>query len=77
VKLLPSLLAAGWVYKALKITQKSGGLLLHRFTITDKSAVYSLLHYPLGYPSHYLNGTILHSSPDFPLDFTQAIVWFT
>jgi len=71
VKELPSLLAAGWVYKAIKITQNAGRLLLYRFTITKKLAVYSLLHYPLGYPSHYLNGTILHSSPDFPLEYSS------
>jgi len=74
VKFLPGLLAASWVYKALKITQKSGRLLPHRFH-HQKLAVYSLLHYPLGYPSHFLNGTILHCSPDFPLEHeVQAII---
>lgn len=31
---LPSLLAAGWVYIAIKITQNTGELLPHRFTLT-------------------------------------------
>ncbi|ABV67565.1 hypothetical protein Abu_1308 [Aliarcobacter butzleri RM4018] len=36
-----------------------------------KLAVYSLLHYPLDYSSHYLNGTTLHCSPDFPLEISS------
>jgi len=71
VKFIPSLLAAGWVYIAVKIAQNTGRLLLYRFTfssyLTKIEVVYFLLHYPLGYPSHLLNGTILHSSSDFPL----------
>jgi len=33
VKLLPSLLAAGWVYIAARVAQGAGGLLPHRFTL--------------------------------------------
>ncbi len=80
VKLIPPLLAAGWVYIAAKITQSTGGLLPRRFTfssyLTKIEVVYFLLHCPLGYPSHTLDGTILHSSSDFPL-VIQAIVCCT
>jgi len=34
VKLIPSLLAAGWVYIAVKIAQNTGELLPHRFTFS-------------------------------------------
>jgi len=74
VKFYHSLLATGWVYIASMITQRPGELLLHRFTLTLKKAVYFLLHYPLGYPSHSLNGTILHCSPDFPLDIAIKLL---
>jgi len=54
------------------ITQNIGELLPHRFTFSTyliKSVVvYFLLHCPLGYPSHQLDGTLLHGSPDFPLE---------
>lgn len=33
----------------------------------QEMVVYFLLHCPLGYPSHLLDGTLLHKSPDFPL----------
>ena len=36
VKLLPSLLAAGWVYIAAQVAQGAGGLLPHRFTLTGR-----------------------------------------
>lgn len=59
------LLAAGWVYLATTITSGTGELLPHPFTLTIM-AVYSLLHFPLGYPSHPLDGTLLCCSSDFP-----------
>ena len=37
VKLLPSLLAAGWVYIAARVAQGAGGLLPHRFTLTIRN----------------------------------------
>jgi len=36
--------------------------------------VSSLLHYPLGYPSRPLGGTLPHSSPDFPPAHTFLII---
>ena len=63
-----ALLAAGWVYKATPIARGTGGLLPHRFTLTTETvAVCSLLHYPSGYPGRPFDGTLSHSSPDFPL----------
>lgn len=49
---------------------KSGELLPRRFTLTkiiNNLAVYFLLHFPLSYDSHLLDGIPLHCSPDFPL----------
>ena len=63
----PSLLAASWVYIATKVTFDTGGLLLPPFTITFK-ADFSLLHFPSGCPGHLLDGTLFHSSSDFPLE---------
>ena len=37
VKLLPSLLAAGWVYIAARVAPGAGGLLPHRFTLTIRT----------------------------------------
>jgi len=78
VKLIPPLLAAGWVYITVKIAQNIGELLPHRFTfsssLTKSEVVYFLLHCPLGYPSHLLDGTILHGSSDFPLEFTFKLL---
>jgi len=63
------LFAADWVYLATYIAISTGGLLHHPFTLTKKNlAVYSLLHLPLGYPSHQLDGILPCSSPDFPLE---------
>ena len=52
---------------ATQVTKRAGGLLLHRFTFTAKAEVYFLLHYPLGFPSHPLDGTLSYRSSDFPL----------
>jgi len=42
VKLIPSLLATGWVYIAKKITQFAGKLLPYRFTITKIGCLLSV-----------------------------------
>jgi len=39
-------LASSGVYRAKLVTQPAGELLPHRFTLTEKSAVYFLLHFP-------------------------------
>ncbi|MFM1992411.1 MAG: hypothetical protein RL600_239 [Actinomycetota bacterium] len=43
-------LAPNEVYLAVALTRRTGGLLHHRFTLTDLSAVYFLLHFLAGYP---------------------------
>jgi len=52
---------------ATQVTKRAGGLLLRRFTFTAEAEVYFLLHYPLGFPSHPLDGTLSYRSSDFPL----------
>lgn len=52
---------------ATQVTKRAGGLLPHRFTFTAETEVYFLLHYPLGFPSHPLDGTLSYRSSDFPL----------
>jgi hypothetical protein len=52
---------------AAQVTKRAGGLLLHRFTFTAEAEVCFLLHYPLGFPSHPLDGTLSYRSSDFPL----------
>jgi len=71
------LLAADWVYLATYIAIGTGGLLHHPFTLTNNLAVYSLLHLPLGYPSHPLDGILPHCSPDFPPVIKQATISYT
>ena len=43
-------LAPNEVYLAEVLAHPTGGLLHHRFTLTDCSAVYFLLHFLAGYP---------------------------
>lgn len=48
--LFPLGLAPDGVYLAGHVTMTAGGLLHHPFTLTDESAVCSLLHLPAGHP---------------------------
>ena len=59
-------LAPNEVYLADLITQTAGGLLHHRFTLTDCSAVYFLLHYSLGLPRVGVTHHFALWSPDVP-----------
>lgn len=58
-------LAPNEVYIADLITQFAGGLLHHRFTLTDCSAVYFLLHYLSGYPGWVLPTILLFGARTF------------
>ena len=62
-------LAPSGVYLAACVTTCAGGLLPHRFTLTDYSAVYFLLHFPVGHPRWMLSTTLALWSPDFPRQF--------
>ena len=59
-------LAPNEVYIADLITQVAGGLLHHRFTLTDCSAVYFLLHLSLGLPRVGVTHHFALWSPDVP-----------
>ena len=69
-------LAPGEVYLAETFTRLAGGLLHHRFTLTDNSAVYFLLHFLAGYPEWVLPTTMLFGARTF-LDISAAIAWST
>jgi hypothetical protein len=66
-----------WGLPCRDCCQPRGGLLLHRFTLTDaipkgeplvrRPAVCFLWRYPSGCPARALPGTIALGSPDFPL----------
>ena len=58
-------LAPNEVYLADLITQFAGGLLHHRFTLTDCSAVYFLLHFLSGYPGWVLPTILLFGARTF------------
>ena len=59
-------LAPNEVYLADLITQFAGGLLHHRFTLTDFSAVCFLLHCSLGLPRVGVTHHFALWSPDVP-----------
>ncbi len=65
-------LAPSEVYLAEALTRLTGGLLHHRFTLTDFSAVYFLLHFLAGYPGWLLATAMLCGARTF-LDFYIAI----
>jgi len=63
-------LAPSGVYLAIQIAPNAGALLPHRFTITcdrlpGPSAVYSLWHFPAGYPDWPLASTLTFGAPTF------------
>jgi len=58
-------------FKTISDYHKCYALLNTKYT----QAVYSLLHLPLGYPSHLLDGTLPCCSPDFPL--IKATICYT
>ena len=58
-------LAPSEVYLAKAITCPAGGLLHHRFSLTDCSAVYSLLHFLAGYPEWALPTALLCGARTF------------
>jgi hypothetical protein len=66
-------LAPSEVYLAEALTRPTGGLLHHRFTLTDFSAVYFLLHFLAGYPGWLLTTAVLFGARTF-LDVSIAIV---
>ena len=65
-------LAPSEVYLAEALTRPTGGLLHHRFTLTDCSAVYFLLHFLAGYPGWLLTTAVLYGARTF-LDVAIAI----
>ena len=65
-------LAPSEVYLAEALTRPTGGLLHHRFTLTDCSAVYFLLHFLAGYPGWLLTTAVLFGARTF-LDVSIAI----
>ena len=65
-------LAPSEVYLAEALTRPTGGLLHHRFTLTNKLAVYSLLHFLAGYPGWSLATAVLFGARTF-LDVAIAI----
>jgi len=65
-------LAPSEVYLAEALTRPTGGLLHHRFTLTNKLAVYSLLHFLAGYPGWLLATAVLFGARTF-LDVAIAI----
>ncbi len=58
-------LAPGEVYLARTLTRPAGGLLHHRFSLTTRVAVYSLLHFLAGFPGWELPTTLLCGARTF------------
>ena len=58
-------LAPGEVYLAGALARPAGGLLHHRFSLTTRVAVYSLLHFLAGFPGWVLPTTLLYGARTF------------